>query len=201
MMSLINMWAFIIFIFYPCTPPRLLPEEFGFVDTVNLEDAQSVWMGGNYVNKLAAMPSMHFGYAFCIGCVFMADSGVPQSLWRRLKNLLGQSRTMRRVLCIDNFDKSEVSEDDEILLSRSRLVRGGMFALGLWYPLWILLTIVATANHYFMDAIVASIAIPLSYLCNRILLSLLPAEDMLLWVLRLEKPIPTTGRNKHVTIR
>ena len=55
-MTLCNWLAFFIFAFYPCMPPRLLPEEFGFVDTVRRDNAQSVWMRGKYVNSLAAMP-------------------------------------------------------------------------------------------------------------------------------------------------
>lgn len=42
-------------------PPRLLPEEYGFLDTVRHDNAESVWMKGEVVNSLAAMPSMHFG--------------------------------------------------------------------------------------------------------------------------------------------
>lgn len=42
-------------------PPRLLPEEYGFRDTVRHDNAESVWMKGEVVNSLAAMPSMHFG--------------------------------------------------------------------------------------------------------------------------------------------
>jgi len=52
-------------------PPRLLPPEYGFVDTVSLENAQSVWVEGRWVNKLAAMPSMHFGCAFVVESEFL----------------------------------------------------------------------------------------------------------------------------------
>lgn len=61
------------------------------------------------------------------------------------------------------------------------------------YPLYILITIVATANHYYLDAFVAFFVAIAAYLCNRIFLVLLPVEDLLFWCLRLEKPIPTTG--------
>lgn len=57
----------------------------------------------------------------------------------------------------------------------------------------ILVTIVATANHYWMDALMATLVAALAYLCNGILLALLPVEDLLLWALRLEKPMPSTG--------
>lgn len=65
--------------------------------------------------------------------------------------------------------------------------------VGLGYPSFILVTIVATANHYWMDALMATIVAAIAYLCNGIFLTLLPVEDLLLWVLRLEKPIPSTG--------
>ncbi|KAM0324398.1 hypothetical protein ACHAQA_008180 [Verticillium albo-atrum] len=198
-MTLCNLFAFCIFVTYPTCPPRLLPSELGFVDTVNLENAESVWMSGNYVNKLAAMPSMHFGYAFCIGCVFVADSGVLNGLFARLGRLIMrdhrdddvESKTL-------NVDEREVQEIQE---RRSPWVRLAMFAFGVWYPCWILLTIVATANHYFLDAFVATFVVLCAYLANRLLLNFLPAEDLLLWAWRLEKPVPTTGRMKNVVVR
>lgn len=65
--------------------------------------------------------------------------------------------------------------------------------IGLGYPSMILVTIVATANHYWMDALMATIVACAAYFCNSIFLTLLPLEDLLLWALRLEKPIPSTG--------
>ena len=60
-LTLTNLFAFITFTFYPTMPPRLLPEEYGFLDTVRHDNAQSIFMRGDAVNSLAAMPSMHFG--------------------------------------------------------------------------------------------------------------------------------------------
>ncbi|CAI0644922.1 hypothetical protein COL154_005054 [Colletotrichum chrysophilum] len=193
-MTLLNMCAFIIFIFYPCAPPRLMPSEYGFVDTVNMENAESVWMSGKFVNKLAAMPSMHFGYAFAIGCVFVADSAILSLLFGRLRNYLLKD-DLDKSLDIDDVEVREIQEN------RARWKSWAMFAFGIWYPSWILLTIVGTANHYLMDAVVATFCALMAYLCNRALLVFLPAEDMLLWALRLEKPVPTTGRMKNIAVR
>lgn len=65
--------------------------------------------------------------------------------------------------------------------------------IGLGYPAMILVTIVATANHYWLDALMATVVASLAYLCNGVFLGLLPLEDILLWILRLTKPQPTTG--------
>ncbi|TDZ34841.1 hypothetical protein C8035_v010282 [Colletotrichum spinosum] len=193
-MTLLNMFAFIIFIFYPCAPPRLMPSEYGFVDTVNLENAESVWMSGKFVNKLAAMPSMHFGYAFAIGCVFVADSVILNILFSRLRNYLLKD-DLDKSLDLDDVELKEIQEN------RKRWKSWAMFAFGVFYPSWILLTIVGTANHYLLDAAVATICALMAYLCNRALLVFLPAEDMLLWAWRLEKPVPTTGRMKNIAVR
>lgn len=166
-LTLTNYLAFTCFCFYPVTPPRLLPKEYGFLDTVHHDDAQSVWMSGKYVNQLAAMPSMHFGYAFCIGCVLIWHSGV----FRR------------------RFEKNEV---------RKNVYWKTFYCfIGVLYPSYILLTILATANHYWLDAFVAFFVVIIAFLCNRLFLVLMPLEDLLLWVLRLEKPIPTTGERSH----
>ncbi|CAK7218134.1 hypothetical protein SCUCBS95973_003387 [Sporothrix curviconia] len=212
MMTLLNMCAFLIFLLYPTMPPRFLPPEFGFVDTVNAEDAQSVWMSGRYVNKLAAMPSMHFGYAFAIGCVFIYESGFLQQFLSR-----------RKMHFLFYYDESEVDDGDgddddddapsdnassdepgdaarplrpppsSALYEKSLVTRCLFLFFGVFYPSWILLTIVATANHYFMDAVVATLCVFVAFLCNRVLLNFYPLEDWLLWALRLEKPRPTTG--------
>jgi len=162
-MTLTNLFAFVIFILYPCMPPRLLPPEYGFLDSVGRNKAESVWMSGKYVNSLAAMPSMHFGYAFCIGTTFLYHSGL--------------------------FRKSlEVGER-----RKSKPWALWYCSLAFAYPSWILLTIVATANHYYIDACVAFFVVIAAYFCNRVFLALLPLEDLLLWCLRVDKPHPTTG--------
>lgn len=162
-MTLTNFLAFTTFVFYPCMPPRLLPKEYGFLDTVRHDDAQSIWMGGQYVNSLAAMPSMHFGYAFCIGCTMIYHSGLLRS----------------------RLEKGE--------MRKSFAWKLFYFAIGIGYPALILVTIVATANHYFLDALMATVFVCLAFFCNKVFYIMLPVEDWLLWAIRAEKPIPSTG--------
>ncbi|KAK4942463.1 hypothetical protein LTR10_017759 [Elasticomyces elasticus] len=160
-MTLGNFAAFAIFTVFPTMPPRLLPKKFGFHDTVRQANAESVWVGGNYVNQLAAMPSLHFTYAFVIGCTFLYHSG----LFRRTRN---EPR-------------------------KSIFTQTAFLVVGILYPLLVLTVIVATANHYWLDAVVAMITTSLSLLGNKVWMFLLPAEDILCWVLRVDKPAPTTG--------
>lgn len=162
-MTLTNFLAFTIFVFYPCMPPRLLPPEYGFLDSVGRDNGQSVWMSGKYVNALAAMPSMHFAYAFSIGCVLLYHSGI-----------------FRKTL-----------EPGEVRKSKFWQIYFMWF--GIAYPLFILVTIVATANHYYLDAWVGFLVTIIGFLCNRVFMVFVPLEDLLLWCLRLEKPIPSTA--------
>ncbi|KAF1948457.1 hypothetical protein CC80DRAFT_498116 [Byssothecium circinans] len=165
--TLTNFCAFMTFIVYPCMPPRLLPKEYGFLDTVRHDDAQSVWMSGKYVNSLAAMPSMHFGYSFTIGATLIYHSGIFR---RTLEQ--GESR-------------------------KNMFWKLFYLIVGIGYPAFILTTIVATANHYYMDALVAMGFVLFSFLCNKVFYVFIPLEDLLLYVIRAEKPIPTTGRRYH----
>ena len=162
-LTLTNLFAFLTFTLYPCMPPRLLPPEYGFLDSVRHDKATSIWMSGDFVNSLAAMPSMHFGYAFVIGCTMIYHSDVFRKTLET-----GETKKSCFWKCVYCF-------------------------IGLGYPSAILVTIVATANHYWMDALVATIVACAAYMCNGVFLTLLPLEDLLLWVLRLEKPIPSTG--------
>ncbi|EER36471.1 conserved hypothetical protein [Histoplasma capsulatum var. duboisii H88] len=138
-------------------PPRLLPPEYGFVDSVRRDNAQSIWMSGNYVNSLAAMPSMHFGYSFCIGCALLHHAGIFQ-------------RTL------------EIGD-----LRKTTCWKLWYLALALAYPLCVLAAIIATTNHYWLDALAAVVVAYAAFLV------LLPVEDLLYWSLRMEKPTPSTG--------
>ncbi|KAF2395814.1 hypothetical protein EJ06DRAFT_264303 [Trichodelitschia bisporula] len=165
-MTLTNFLAFATFVCYPTMPPRLLPAEYGFLDSVRHDDAQSVWMSGRFVNALAAMPSMHFGYAFCIGCTLLWHSTLLRARWGGL----------------------ERGEREKSLLGKI-----GYVALGFGYPALILTTIVATANHYFLDAAVATLYVFFAFAANRVFFVFIPLEDWFLWCIRAEKPVPSTG--------
>ncbi|CAK4031981.1 integral membrane [Lecanosticta acicola] len=166
-MTLTNFMAFMTFIFFPVMPPRLLPKQYGFLDTVHMEDAASLWQSGKHVNSLAAMPSMHFGYSFAIGCTLLYHSGL--------------SRT--------RFEKYETR--------KNTFWKCFYVALGAIYPTMILITIIATANHYFLDALVAFCYCCIAFACNKVFYVLLPFEDLFLWLIRAEKPIPSTGERFH----
>ncbi|KAJ5813651.1 uncharacterized protein N7503_000401 [Penicillium pulvis] len=161
-MTLGNFVAFLVFCVYPCMPPRLLPKSYGFYDTVRQGNAESVWVGGESVNQFAAMPSLHFTYAFVIGCTFLYHSGVVQRL----------------------FGKPT---------KKSCLTQISFLVLSILYPILVLSVIVATANHYWLDAVVAIFSVTLCFRFNRVLLLFLPVEYAICWALRLTKPVHTTG--------
>ncbi|EOO04069.1 putative integral membrane protein [Phaeoacremonium minimum UCRPA7] len=166
MMTFTNLFSFVVFTTYPCMPPRLLPKKYGFFDTVRREDAESIYATNKFFNQLAAFPSLHFGYAFCIGTVLMYHSGI----FRR--RLAPREKRM------------------------SKLWQIFFATLSIVYPAFVLLIIVSTANHYYLDALAATGVVGVAWLCNRSLLTLLPLEDLFLWAVKLEKPIPTTGRRR-----
>jgi hypothetical protein len=51
---------------WPLLPPRLLPPEWGFVDTIGA-DIYGDGKLGPFTNQVAAMPSLHFGWSLTIG--------------------------------------------------------------------------------------------------------------------------------------
>ncbi len=74
--------ALVVYWLYPVAPPRLLPPEFGFVDTLAEYNhlsyqAQST---GLFVNPYAAVPSLHYGWAVLVGGVLFWTTG---NLWLR----------------------------------------------------------------------------------------------------------------------
>ena len=111
------------------------------------------------------MPSLHFGYSLLIGLTIMSIPLAPQHRRSRTVALTMGLRmripSARRMLCI---------------------------FLGVAYPAIILVAIVATANHFILDAVAGAMVCGLAWTGNRVLLNLLPLEDYFLWCVRIHKP-------------
>lgn len=71
--------AFVMHWTWPLLPPRLLPESYGFVDTVGAEIYGDGSKLGPFANQVAAMPSLHFGWSLTagVGAVWLSTS-----VWR-----------------------------------------------------------------------------------------------------------------------
>lgn len=176
-MAMCNLIAFVIFTTWPCMPPRLLsdpifsgPEaseakSYKFVDTVHGASGESsVWTQNKFCNQYAAMPSLHFGYSLLIGLTIVTIPLAPQqrrSTTVRIGCLALRLPSLKRMICI---------------------------TLGAVYPTIILLAIVATANHFILDAVAGAFVCGLAWKANRFLLNFCPLEDCFLWCLRIHKP-------------
>jgi hypothetical protein len=66
----LNLIAFTTFLLFPTAPPRMLPE-LGFIDTVSRGHTVGSWGSGpvDTANQLAAMPSLHIGWALWVSVV------------------------------------------------------------------------------------------------------------------------------------
>ena len=109
--------ALVGYVLYPAAPPRLA--NMGFSDTVTTHtglDLSSDLLGSLY-NPIAAVPSLHFGYALIVG-VALAQ--------------LASTRWLRR--------------------------------LGAAYPALMLLIIVGTGNHFFLDAAAGAVVVAVGWL-------------------------------------
>ncbi|KAF2087967.1 integral membrane protein [Saccharata proteae CBS 121410] len=180
-MAVCNLLAFVVFTLWPCMPPRLLSDKtvtgptgeearsYGFVDTVHGVGGEgSVWTENRFCNQYAAMPSLHFGYSLLIGLTIAMIPLSPQHS-RRQHTISLPLPFLRRLR----------------LPSVRRLA---CLVIGIAYPLTILIAIIATANHFILDAVAGAIVCGLAWNGNRVLLNLLWIEDWFLWALRLHKP-------------
>ncbi|KAJ5105087.1 hypothetical protein NUU61_002434 [Penicillium alfredii] len=138
-LALENAIAFTVLSLWRCKPPRLLPEEFGFIDVLH-NRSSSAWTQNKFRLTIAAMPSLHFGnsvlIAFCLG------KYSPHWVLRVLSPL---------------------------------------------WPMVMGLTIVATANHFILNA-GAGVGVMAAFWFNRVMLVLLALERRLFQLIRLEKP-------------
>jgi hypothetical protein len=104
--------ALAIHVAFPLAPPRMLPDA-GFVDTLQRFGPRiySEDTSESIANQFAAMPSLHFGWAFIVAGAYVSIRRTRRSLWVML------------------------------------------------HPAITLLAIVATANHYWLDAAVAGVLV------------------------------------------
>lgn len=70
--------------------------------------------------------------------------------------------------------------------------RVAIVALGMSYPALILTAIVATANHFILDAVAGAVVCGVAWNANGILLNLCIVEDYFLWLVRIHKPVNYT---------
>ncbi|KAG8355964.1 hypothetical protein FVEN_g6133 [Fusarium venenatum] len=126
-----NAIAFVIVTLWRCSPPRLLPPEYGFIDVLHSKAGGSnVWNNNRFQLTIAAMPSLHFGTS-----LFFA-------------------------VCMCRF-------------SPHRFMR---IVAPLW-PAAMLITIVATANHFLTDAFIGALVPLLGWRINQAVLILKPIQD------------------------
>ncbi|KAI1054275.1 hypothetical protein LB506_010439 [Fusarium annulatum] len=126
-----NAIAFVIVTLWRCSPPRLLPQQYGFVDVLHSKaGGANVWNNNRFQLTIAAMPSLHFGTS-----LFFA-------------------------VCMCRF-------------SPHRFMR----ILAPVWPTAMLITIVATANHFLTDAFIGALVPLLGWRINRVVLVLKPIQD------------------------
>ena len=112
------------------------------------------------------MPSLHFGYSLLIGLTICSiplasHHSRSRSFAVPLLRLRVRFPSPRRFACL---------------------------AIGIAYPTIILIAIIATANHFVLDAVAGACVCGMAWTGNRILLNLLPVEDYFLWCVKIHKP-------------
>lgn len=99
-------FACIVYVVVPTAPPRLMPAEYGFYDSVQGFSGARKFIWETFANPYAAVPSMHVGFALMIGTSIAS-------------------------------------------LTTSKWVRAFWWT----YPAGILFVVVATGNHFWLDAV------------------------------------------------
>lgn len=162
-MAMCNLLAFIVFTFWPCMPPRLLsdPDYTG----PDAEEAKSYGFVDT-VHGSDGDSSVWTSNRFCNQYAAMPSLHFGYSF------LIGLT-----VAAIP-------------LRKRGRFGwrRLAIVTLGMVYPAIILTAIVATANHFVLDAVAGAAACIIAWKTSDALLNLLPLEDHFLASLRIRKP-------------
>ncbi|SPJ76408.1 related to integral membrane protein [Fusarium torulosum] len=166
-MAMCNLLAFIVFTSWPCMPPRLLSDP--KYNGPNAEEAKS------------------FGF------VDTVHSGTGESSVWTTNRFCNQYAAMPSL----HFGYSllvglTVATIPVTGLRPSSWKRIVIVIAGLSYPAMILTAIVATANHFILDAVAGAMVCAIAWNCNEFLLNFCILEDYILAMLRLHKPINWT---------
>lgn len=74
----------IAFNVFPMAPPRLMPLEYGLVDTLSLFQKVNYHSTGDFVNPYAAMPSMHIAFNLILSLAIASACAGTRQPWRLL---------------------------------------------------------------------------------------------------------------------
>ncbi|KAJ4290074.1 hypothetical protein N0V88_006580 [Collariella sp. IMI 366227] len=162
-MAMCNLLAFVVFTFWPCMPPRLLSDP-------------------AYKGEWAKEAK---GYGF-VDTVHGKDG--DSSVWTT-NRFCNQYAAMPSLHFGYSFLVG-LTIATVPLRRRGRLGwrRLAIVGVGMIYPFVILTAIVATANHFVLDAVAGACACILAWNLNDFLLNFLPLEDYFLALLRIHKP-------------
>ncbi|EHL02259.1 hypothetical protein M7I_1688 [Glarea lozoyensis 74030] len=151
-----------------------LARSYGFIDTVHGPKGQgSIWTDNRFTNKFAAMPSLHFGYSLLIG---LTIATIP----------LNPLHSTPISYILPGFNRSHPQLAPKLTLPSWRRMACGF--IGTLYPSIILVCIVATANHFILDAVLGAMVCGVAWWGNDVLLNLLVVEDWFLAGVRIHKP-------------
>lgn len=118
------------------------------------------------------MPSLHFGYSLLIGVSLIQLPVSPRAKNHRLGTALPLTESTARSSYV------RVPSAAKVLCE----------VVGFLYPVSVLAAIIATANHFILDAVAGGAICLLALWCNASMKNLLPVEDYVLWCLRIHKP-------------
>ncbi|EXK45383.1 hypothetical protein FOXG_07945 [Fusarium oxysporum f. sp. lycopersici 4287] len=166
-MAMCNLIAFVVFTSWPCMPPRLLsdPEYKG----PDAEEAKSFGFVDS-VHSGTGESSVWTTNRFCNQYAAMPSLHFGYSL------LVGLTVATIPITGLRST-------------SWKRII---IVAAGMSYPVLILTAIVATANHFILDAVAGAMVCSIAWNCNDFLLNFCILEDYFLSMLRLHKPVNWT---------
>lgn len=101
---------------------------------------------------------------------------------------LGPEHRQSRSVLLPGFNQSHPELAPKLHLPSWRRVF--CVCVGFLYPFSILVAIIATANHFVLDAVAGAVICGVGWTGNTVLLNLLPLEDYFLWCLKIHKPVP-----------
>lgn len=141
---IMNFIACNIFMMFPCAPPRMME---GFIDTLGVVSKVDVYTSTRrWVNPYAAMPSMHIGYSLLFSICTI------QILRAAIKNR-SKDNTAYEFECLE----AGITDCTDSSKSSGRLIKFDYLSLLpfvlLGYPMFMVFTITATANHFILDAV------------------------------------------------
>ncbi|KAI9839864.1 MAG: hypothetical protein M1819_000056 [Sarea resinae] len=181
-----NWISFVVISVYRCMPPRLMPTEYGFVDIMHPpKPGQQAPAAQSPGDSTSTSSTAHKAIAHALSA--LSSSSSPPNPATTQPQTWSNNKFQLTIAAMPSLHFGTALLLGATLYTYAPHRPARLF--GLLWPAAMLLTVLATANHWVLDCVAGAAVVALGYSANEILCRLAPIEDRLYACFRTARPV------------